>query len=370
MTIYYIFDVIILKYIATTFGIILFLLEFRFHLYKKYRFLFLISLIVFTGLLMEILVTNTFIGINSFPLLFAHVGLALFLLRRKLNPTIISVIFWLCIGYFIFAALSGANPNLTLVSRSANHISTIMIFLTILLYISYLKASKQPGMLPALMTFLICLWAPGLSGFIATLILLMGVFLFVKKKKLDYVLLGVAILGVFLNFQYITENLSFHRKSFNFRQLKRINLLEDSQYLYEEPRYLITQLYFENLNLRTLFLGFDWPMQYYFYPDGNVHNSFLELHFRIGIFSIFIFIITIFVLFKAIKTNKFYFVLLIAILIRATTDTIILPNGLFDFIFYYLLTFILCEGKKRARIPRFFLKKYSNQIISLNRKTL
>lgn len=316
-----------LKYVAAGGGLTLLAME-MWWVSTKYWTIYLVGALAISGVLFEALVARSFAGINALPMVAAHVGIALALLRRKLAIRQVWVLFVLCSGYFGCLILRGISPSLAFVEASRNHVSVLMIFVTALLYISYVEAGRRIPLLPAAITLFLSFWAIGRAGIAASLLLFCGVLLF-TRRRLGHVLLAGLILTVllatlvrppFIALPFVTKPLSL-----------AVDVLQD-------PRWSILGRYGEALDVNTLLLGFQ-PSDLERIAPGvqNLHNSFLLLHFRLGVFGVFIAIVIALGLWRACMARSFYSVLLLSIVIRACADTIMLPAGLFDFVLYYLV---------------------------------
>jgi len=334
---FWIFSISILKYLGVIVGILLFFLEFNFR-YNQAKILFRITLIVFLGLVLEMYYTLSIYGINAFPLLLANIGIVLFLLKGNVNPTPINLILialFIYCGYFMF---TGNSARLVLgdltfsTGRSTNHISVILIFITCVYYIVNRINGKTINLVSALFTFIISSWAIGRSGIIASSALLFGTFFFTKRTKLDYILIGTASIFFVLFFWFsYSIDLPF---VLSYDKFYENELLMDI-------RFDLNRSYLAEMDLKSFFLGMDWEIMNtnkLFFQIKNLHNSYTNAHFRLGIFSIVIFSLALYILIKFFFHRELYFVLLLVILLRAFSDTILLPAYPFDFVFYYLLT--------------------------------
>ena len=82
--------------------------------------------------------------------------------------------------------------------------------------------------------------------------------------------------------------------------------------------------------------------------SSNLHNSYLLLHAKIGILS-FIYIFGLMViLIKLIKKDIFVFFLFLAIIVRATTDTIAFSHGYHEWALLLVLLYAVNNKTKRV----------------------
>ena len=109
----------------------------------------------------------------------------------------------------------------------------------------------------------------------------------------------------------------------------------------EDVRLKITENYIGSVeNYKELLLGFPYDQQTSFYGGYTLHNSYINAHFRYGIFAIFIFLLIIRAIICGLRGKYLYIVLITSILVRGITDTTIIGEN-FDFIFFGLLASLL-----------------------------
>jgi hypothetical protein len=147
-----------------------------------------------------------------------------------------------------------------------------------------------------------------------------GAFLFLNFMK--YALIVLSVIFVF----YLESGIKFEL----FDKFYRRNLVDD-------PRFDIIILYMNNLSFNSFFFGFPKDMLTKFFASGNLHNSFLVMHYRFGVFALLIFLIFSYRLIYLLKYKKYgAFILVFSIIVRSLTDTILLVFY-FDFIFIFIL---------------------------------
>lgn len=312
-------------------ALMLFIIEF-YCLNRRYYIIYLLFIVLLFGMLLEYFINGYLQSPWYYLRYLGNIGTALFLLRVKTSIKGVVVIYWACMAYFILAMLIGVNPNEVIATASRNHVSVIVLSLTILLYIRDYKTDKSLNVIPAVLCGAICLWAIGGGGIVASLILIIGVYMQNKKSKISVPLISGAVISLLILFAYVYD-LDFIMRPLYYFVGRRGSLLEN-------VRIDIAIWYFENIDFKSLIYGFDSTFLY----DGwlTLHNSYFRIHHNYGIMGIVIMFIIMISVFKAAKYNKVIFLLLLTILIRAITDTILLP-GVYDFIFFYLVTYIFYE---------------------------
>ena len=139
----------------------------------------------------------------------------------------------------------------------------------------------------------------------------------------------------------------------------------------ESSRFHIWASYFNHLSLETTFWGpetNDIPIVRDY--SGNPHNSFLNLHRRIGLIPLVLFlIISIISMIKYFIHKKYYIIFIILIIysrIFFDSDCFIGP---YDFVLYTIVFYSLIKYKPIFRITkdfRTFVNNYKNAIYHHN----
>lgn len=306
----------------------------------KYKKLLGIIILFSIGSIIEVIIKGSFSFVTSFILLSGNVSIAYYLFKDKHKMPIVYYLYWGITLYFIVNMILGKNPKFLLSNLSSNHISVIILYLTTLYYVEKLRERKELSILPSLFYLVISIYAGGRSGILSSGFMLSGLVLFNKKsnKYLKFSVVLLFMIAVYLLFFSSAELKyelfeKFYRKS-----------IED------EPRLNIINAYFSNLSIKSFLLGYETNYAYSFFHTGNLHNSFLVLHFRYGIIGI----VSIALIIKqsikmTVKKRYDLLILLGAIVLRAFTDTILLPYY-YDFIIFYLLfseEFKVMRGKNQ-----------------------
>lgn len=216
------------------------------------------------------------------------------------------------------------NEVLGFSQSSRNGISIIMINVTVLYYMMRLKAGKRVNFVPALITFIISSWTLSRSGILSSFLLLTGI-LYLSSRKLFISLLIIAV-GAFIFLIDINA------------LLLSMTYFERLQDLTDPDRQNMMRNYFDNINAGTFLFG------YYLRNTAmyNPHNSYIQLHSLIGAWAFLVIGIILTALWKALIRNRYYFVLLLTVLLRSATDTVMFFD-IYDFILYYLVITILAS---------------------------
>ena len=105
----------------------------------------------------------------------------------------------------------------------------------------------------------------------------------------------------------------------------------------EDPRSLMFSNYISNVKFIDFFFGYNFYNDRYFNSlNFNPHNSFICLHYHIGIFTLPFLLFLICRLFYLLKYNRFLCVLVALICFRAWVDSILFI-GPYDFVLFLFL---------------------------------
>jgi hypothetical protein len=256
---------------------------------------------------------------------------------------ILLVLLCLSLGFKIYT--SGGDVERILISGSQNYISVAILSVSLLYYTFVPKKDELLAFYPAIAAVLLSILATGRSGIVASLILIIGVYLynfsFVKKSKLViFIYLSAGFLGIGCIFQY--QDILY-------------NVADPSSLLWRftmehqiDGRMAILQLYFSEFSLAD-----------FFYGRGNgliknslnlsVHISYLQWHISLGFLAIPIYALVLFAYIKMLVINRLYFILMTVLLVRAATDHIMLTAG---FIFGPLLVYYCMRVYFPHRYPK------------------
>jgi hypothetical protein len=266
------------------------------------------------------------------PVLIVTNGLLVHLiLKNKLNYRI-HYVFFLCLCLFFIREISrGVYPGQLFLGGSRNTV-TIVLFMNIALlhFIEYINENRI-SLFPIIPFVCISIAVMGRAGIICSLIYFFYILYHITQKRISLRILIIMLLLLSAIIFYDKIEVVF---ATYFKQItnKGINYSED-------PRMNMLTRYLENIDPFTFFIGYDIRTDSFFRMyNGNPHNSFINLHIRIGILSLPFVLLIIFKLLKFIRTNFFFVVLLSLILFRALIDTMFFFN-VYDFIIYSILIY-------------------------------
>ena len=272
-------------------------------------------------------------------------GMAMILVRGKVYSWGGYIIFYSLSFYFLILMFTGVSGFSALKYCSHNGISTVILIACISLYVILSNENKKISLVPAVFTALISIWGIGRSGIISSLILLFGLFFvtFQAKAKNFFILIifisyliylfQEAFLGFAIDYLYAGNAIENY--------IIRVGTLEG------EARIGMWSNYFYNLDIFRFVFGVNvvedpWPDKVI--NEHNYHNSFIDFHSQTGLMGLITIVILIFSLFSFFRTNKVFFFLLLALILRIFTDNIMF-FGRFDFIIYFFIFYLLKSVK-------------------------
>lgn len=308
--------------------------------HKKYRFILIMIYFFFIFFLIKILVYQDYHikGVMDFAVLISHIGYALYLYEEKNAVRYFLILYYSTVFILFMYFLRGYLPGQISEYSSENVVNYIVLAFSILLIGLYYKNSKKIIVFPAIVTFIVSLWTLGRTGVISSLLLLIGVIILkymkrLGKLKMSFILMFFCIMGSYL----INVLINFMSKVI-YRFGQRETFFKDS------PRAYIWNDYLENLDFKKVIFGFDFKT-HYFWGFTNLHNSYIDIHYLLGLSGIFIILLLAISLYKLLKRHFYlFFVLTICLLLRGSTDTVMLV-GFYDYVLIFLLLFCWYHDK-------------------------
>lgn len=300
------------------------------------------------GLLASFLISSFYVGRTEWRLLtpvyfiISGFGVAMIMLRGYVYSWGGYTVFYSLAGYFLALIFSGAHGDTAMKYCSFNGISMVMLVVCISLYIILETENKQFDIKPALLTLVISIWGIGRSGIIVSFILFMG-FLYLKlqhKPKYFFrvvVCMLIAFIGMRMTDYSFFGNAIAHKE-------ERGSVLTDG------ARAGMWTNYYNNLDIPRVIFGvnvLEDPWEEGEINEYNYHNSFINLHLQTGFMGLITTAIIFSALLRFYRTNKVFFFLLLALVLRAFVDLFIF-FGAFDFLPFFFIFYYLRE-KRRAK---------------------
>lgn len=292
-------------------------------------------LIIFT-LISSIYISRTGSSLIIFLNILSNAGIAMIILKRYIYNWGVYIPFYGISAFFIKQIITGVESTYSLQFSSFNGISISILVPCVALYIILSINNDKIILLPALIALIISIWGIGRSGIISSAILVSGLFFLKLRTEPKFIIFAIFSCLIFILFftytgMVFTDNINIENAIYYFTE----------RLIFSHERYEIWSNYFNKLELSSIIFGSDVHQDEYmaswFY---NYHNSFIALHSYTGFMGIITIILMIFSLYKFYKTNKMFFILLLVMTIRMTTDACNFIT-LFDFIpfcfiFYFL----------------------------------
>ena len=222
--------------------------------------------------------------------------------------------------FFTYLDATGVDSNEVFFGASRNAISVFIIIFAIMALLDPNRSGMKNVCLDitlVLWSMIIIIWSSCRSGVISIIILLIGYMIskiFAKREqsifnKTGVVLLFVVIIFALFEYQGIMFETFFDR------------IYEDG--VNDESRSQVVSIYLDQMDdVKALILGGQKNTQSFDFVLNNFHNSFLYLHYHIGILSILVLILFVRALVKYARDNLLSFFLLLVILLRSSTDVV------------------------------------------------
>lgn len=300
----------------------------------------ILLLIFFAGSLTKIILFGNLVEGKTLFLLTSNLGIAKYLHSnindRKLMK---NVAIFLCVILLIYvqSMVSGQNAKLLFDAYSKNHIYVNVLFAISLLLLILNHSNYRPyiNISLAILGMAVAVWTQSRSGIIAAIVMLVLFSAYsLKYMKFKFRLVYILALTIFCtqilkNGQIIDSALEvFYRKSFS-----------------GDVRFSMVDYYIDNLNLISFLAGSKNDSLFNSFGIFNLHNSFLSIHANMGLYGIVLMLIYGVTLIKAYLKNNVIFVVLIAIFLRAWSDTILMYY--FDFVILFAVIDVNMKVRKK-----------------------
>lgn len=256
-----------------------------------------------------------------------------YLATSKNSSYFILLPFWILVIYIIMQLLNDPNPNNVFI-RSRNYISFFLILTILPYYFTRINLKKQVSFFPSLITLVLSVYCLGRSGIISSLLIFLAILYYSKLDGLYIKFFGFIILCLVIYF------FNIFLKDISIIDIER--LINFANYGELGGRSTIIKNYIDNSNLFSLLFGMDTNRYEILalggdsYVPGHVHSSILNLISVTGIASLYFFKEVYYKIIIFIKSNPTISILLIALLLRISTETGLL-FGYFDYTFWMFM---------------------------------
>lgn len=260
-------------------------------------------------------------------------GAAMILLRGYVYSWGVYIVFYALTGYFMSLILRGIPGNYALQYCSHNGISMVMLVACIPLYIVLSLEKKKIDLNPALLTLVVSIWGIGRSGIIAGLVLFFGLFFINYKNAPKYIFQVIGGLIIAFLVMYATNFSLFREAVAHYAQVQTG----------DSGRLPMWTNYYANLDMSRVIFGVNVETDAWYegeINDYNYHNSFINLHSQTGLMGLVTFALIIYSLFKFYRTNRVFFILLLALVLRSSTDLFVFFSR-FDYIPFFFIFYSL-----------------------------
>ncbi len=347
-SIYYIFNLPIraLIFIITFFISIYFGVKIKngFFILKVPKSLYAIVFVIFCFTFFVQLVNNTLTPFVIYYL--TSPIIAYFIYSNKFNTKILSIPFYIFSFYTTYYFIINKGLFGILNSVSENYLSIILIMNLVTLYVVKIRQNEKIPILPSLLGLILSVLAIGRSGIICTLLILLIVVwfkwkFFSKFKKIISVLMFLMPIIFLLIYKWDLVYLTFNNIEL-FEKFTKGGIDSPS-------RDILKNAYLSSMNSITFFTGYNYENNIWFIHYGlNPHNSYLRLHYFSG-FAFFLIIPILFItLFKLIKINVVFSGLLLSVLLRSYTDSVLFLT-LFDYILVLFIMIAFFDSKSHIQ---------------------
>lgn len=286
-------------------------------------------------------------GYFTLPMVLSSIGVAyVFATNKKLIKVVEYLLIALLIYFIIQLLLFGKTGDEVYVG-SRNRKSIIFIGLSIFLFV--LEHPKRSNVYVAFLVLIANLLAVGSAGIISGLMLFLFTFMTNAKYFNKYLVVVSCILLL------IIPSYVYH-VYFSDSTSEALLKMSTERLFSSDIRYEIWTEYINKyLKGWHLFLGAPFDFKFVASFQGNyeeytnLHSSYLMLHVKTGILSIFLISIIMLKLLKLSFKRLYYAGLFATILFRSFSDTCFILDGSFNYAFYifFLPEYILFRDKTR-----------------------
>lgn len=237
---------------------------------------------------------------------------------KNLHAKYIKFILYLYAGFIIVTYCYGGIKQQIYYGSSENAISICTIAVCSLYYSLSEHYKEEIDIFPAVITFIICLLSRGRGGIISSLILLIGVGLFIINNKVytnwgRRIITFMLILGLVCSIKFFIENSHSLQEFAVFEHFFRRGMHSSRLEIWD------IYIYHATANIESILFGVNFDK---IYASGNPHNSFLDIHrLHGGVVLLFVVLLIVNALLYAYTKGKRIFALcLIVFILRGFTD--------------------------------------------------
>ena len=317
-------------------GVLLFFSEASYHYMKKnfyvIKYLLVYLSILLFGALLSGMYQSKFMNFLIIFNILGFFGMALYFIRQNRDLQIIKISMAGSLLIFGYYFISSMNPS-GWVTHSQNHVSVVIIFISTFYYLNKInQGNKSLSYVPSIISLIVSIFAYGRSGIISSAIIFFGLIIYntfmrISLKNIIYTLALLIFFSIMANQYHYIIKLALNKFYLDGLASNNRSIVID---------YWLSEV----VRIPSLFFGVDFSILKVS-DNLTTHNSFLTMHSRFG-FALPLILLNISkVLIVGSRKNIFIVFLFLAILVRSSTDNILIGSGfLFGVLFYCFLLMV------------------------------
>ena len=307
-------------------------------------FVYMVVLGSVLALLMRSIVHGEFYTLVLASYFIAGAGAALALRQQRVSIRALQVVHALALLWFLWLALRGVSAEYALPGRSRNHVSTLVLALGLTVNLAQLRQRGSITLLPAGAALLASTWAVGRAGILASLVYFLGA-VWIRRRSLTWVQVSAGVAAALAVAAWVTVR--YGAAVAAFVELSTLKLRQRGLESFERVEIITT--YLGELDGLTVLFGMSDDFLQII--GLTIHNSFLQMHYLLGLMGLVLYGLIGMAIVRGMLRDRVHLLLLLVILLRAATDTVLFPGILLDAPFLYLLTALLLPEKTYASAP-------------------
>lgn len=268
-----------------------------------------------------------------------YIWLSMLLLKNEYSHWVTIIIFIFGSGVLLQKIHSGSfYSNELMLLTSRNYVSVLMLLLVLFYYVSCHDKGKTISIIPAIVFFIISVFAIGRGGILTSAFFLSGLAIYKlqsvvncqNNKTYKFLLKCIVILALLTIVIGIVNGLyqgyfeNIFARFYNQSGMDQARLVMWSNFLSNNMG-----------SLREFLIGSNTG---YIRLDGNLHNSFLQSYASFGLagFLMFLFLIIRAFIMGYKRKDFFWLLLYTTLLLRATTDRVFFQGYCEIFLYYFI----------------------------------
>ena len=339
------------------------ILFYRFRIFDLVNKLFILSVLCLTGIVNHYL--RGYTSRNDFFFLVLFYFTSFTLINKSLSEKTILFAVWLNIIVVMYRFMTVGIYGQIFQSASSNFVSVYLLYPTAVYYSLVAKNKKNTdiNLIPALLVWILCLFARGRGGII-TITFFVSLLYLLKYKSLHSFKKLIAVFLMFLLVGVIVYNLDyilFRLNSSAIMEFFKANALRSSRTRFW-PEYIKAA----KSDLKSFIIGADVSHTFIGTDlENNPHNSFIEIHMKNGIIglAIVVFMIIRTAIYSIQRRDYLFFICFVTLLLRGFTDHVLWAAYGTPILFYFLFNYDNKSTKVLKKMKN-IKKKYSSVYFS------